>query len=88
MKQSIKCLVAAFVAIFAVVSASAQVTTATIGGRISDSEGVVAGAAVIATHVPSGTTYYTTSDSNGAYRINAVTPGGPYSVKVCLVTDL
>ena len=82
MKQSIKCLVAAFVAIFAVVSASAQVTTATIGGRISDSEGVVAGAAVIATHVPSGTTYYTTSDSNGAYRINAVTPGGPYSVKV------
>lgn len=60
----------------------AQVTTSSINGRISDSEGSVAGAAVIATHVPSGTTYYSTTDNNGAYRINAVTPGGPYSVKV------
>ena len=64
------------------VCAFAQVTTSSISGRISDSEGVVAGAAVIAVHTPSGTTYYSTTDNNGAYRINAVTPGGPYSVKV------
>lgn len=64
------------------VCAFAQVTTSSISGRISDSEGVVVGAAVIAVHTPSGTTYYATSDINGAYRINAVTPGGPYSVKV------
>ena len=40
------------------------------------------GAAVIAVHTPSGTTYYSTTDNNGTYRINAVTPGGPYSVKI------
>ena len=64
------------------VSAFAQVTTSSISGRVSDSEGVVVGAAVIATHVPSGTNYYSVTDKNGAYRINAVTPGGPYSVRI------
>ena len=82
MKQSIKCFVAALVAMFAVVSAYAQVTTSSFAGRISDDKGVVEGVAVIATHVPSGTNYYSTTDKNGTYRINSVTPGGPYTLKV------
>ena len=82
MRQTFKCFVAALVAMFAVVIASAQVTTSSIAGRVADSEGVVVGAAVVATHVPSGTNYYSITDKNGAYRINAGTPGGPYSVKV------
>ena len=82
MKQTIKCLVAVFAAMVMCVSAFAQVTTSSIAGKISDNEGVVVGAAVIATHVPSGTNYYSVTDKNGAYRINAVTPGGPYNVKV------
>ena len=82
MKQTIKCFVAALVAMFAVVSAYAQVTTSSFAGRISDEQGVVEGVAVIATHVPSGTNYYSTTDKNGTYRINSVTPGGPYTVKV------
>ena len=82
MRQTFKCFVAALVAMFAVVIASAQVTTSSISGRVADSEGAVVGAAVVATHVPSGTNYYSITDKNGAYRINAVTPGGPYSVKV------
>ena len=82
MKQTIKCFVAALVAMFAVVSAYAQVTTSSFAGRISDDKGVVEGVAVIATHVPSGTNYYSTTDKNGTYRINSVTPGGPYTLKV------
>ena len=82
MKQTLKSFVAAFVAMFVSVVAFAQVTTSSIAGRVSDSEGVVAGAAVIITHTASGTNYYTITDKNGAYRVNAVTPGGPYSVKV------
>ena len=82
MKQAFKCFIAAFVAMFAVVTASAQVTTSSISGRVADAEGLVVGAAVIATHTPSGTNYYSTTDKNGAYRINSVTPGGPYTVKV------
>ena len=64
------------------VCAFAQVTTSSIAGRISDDEGVVAGAAVVATYTPSGTIYYSTTDNSGAFRINAVTPGGPYTVRV------
>ena len=82
MKQTLRSFVAAFVAMFVSVVAFAQVTTASIAGRVSDSEGVVAGAAVIATHTPSGTNYYTITDKAGAYRVNAVVPGGPYTVKV------
>ena len=82
MKQTLKSFVAAFVAMFVSVVAIAQVTTSSIAGRVSDNEGVVAGAAVIVTHTASGTNYYTITDKNGAYRVNAVTPGGPYSVKV------
>ena len=69
-------------AILSTFCAFAQVTTSTIGGRISDGEGAVIGAAVIATYTPSGTNFYSTTDKNGAYRINAVTPGGPYTVRV------
>ena len=82
MKQTLRSFVAAFVAMFVSVVAFAQVTTASIAGRVSDSEGVVAGAAVVATHTPSGTNYYTITDKAGAYRVNAVVPGGPYTVKV------
>lgn len=82
MKQTIKYLFAAFAAMLTGVVAFAQVTTSSIAGRVSDSEGAVAGAAVVATHVPSGSSYYSITDKNGAYRVNAVTPGGPYTVRV------
>ena len=63
-------------------SASAQVTTSNLAGKISDSEGPVIGAPVVAVYVPTGTTYYGVTDANGSYRINGVTPGGPYSISV------
>ncbi len=68
--------------VLAGVVANAQVTTSSISGKVVDSEGPVAGAAIIATYTPSGSNYYTVTDANGAYRINAVTPGGPYTVVV------
>ena len=82
MKQTFKCLFAAFAAMVISVSAFAQVTTSAIAGKITDAEGAVAGAAVVVTHVPTGTNYYSVTDENGAYRINAVTPGGPYAVSI------
>ena len=82
MKQTIKCLIAAFVAMFAVVSASAQVTTSSLSGRIVDANGdAIVGAAVVATHTPSGTVYGVITNENGRYTINGMRTGGPYTVE-------
>ena len=82
MKKSIKFLLLALISMIAGTVAFAQVTTSSIAGRVTDAEGAIAGAPVIATHVPSGSNYYTVTDANGNYRINAITPGGPYTVTV------
>ncbi|MBO5861804.1 MAG: TonB-dependent receptor [Bacteroidales bacterium] len=82
MKQTIKYLVAAFAAMLMVVSAFAQVTTSALGGRVVDAEGMpVIGAAVVATHVPSGTVYGVITNNDGRYAINGMRAGGPYKVE-------
>ena len=82
MKQTIKYLVAAFAAMLMVVSAFAQVTTSALGGRVVDAYGApVIGAAVVATHVPSGTVYGVITNNDGRYAINGMRAGGPYKVE-------
>ena len=57
-------------------------TTSSISGKITDAEGVVVGAPVLVIHQDSGTKYYSVTDKNGTYRVNNITPGGPYSVVI------
>ena len=86
MKQTIKCLVAAFAAMLLAVVASAQVTTSALGGRVTDVNGeAVPGVAVVATHTPSGTVYGAVTNEEGRYTINGMRTGGPYTVEIsCL----
>ena len=86
MKQTIKCLVAAFAAMLMSVAAFAQVTTSALGGRVVDANGEpVVGVAVVATHEPSGTVYGVVTNNDGRYAINGMRAGGPYKVEVsCL----
>ena len=82
MKQTIKCLFAAFAAMLMSVAAFAQVTTAALGGRVVDANGEpVVGAAVVATHEPSGTVYGVVTNNDGRYAINGMRAGGPYKVE-------
>ncbi len=61
----------------------AQVTTSSMSGRITDSDGTaIAGATVVAVHAPSGTKYYSVADNAGNYRIQNMRVGGPYEVEV------
>ena len=66
--------------------AYSQVTTASLGGRIVDTKGeTIIGAAVVATHTPSGTTYGAVTNGEGLYTIQGMRTGGPYTVEVsCL----
>ena len=82
MKQTIKCLFAAFAAMLMSVAAFAQVTTSALGGRVVDANGEpVVGAAVVATHEPSGTVYGVVTNNDGRYAINGMRAGGPYKVE-------
>ena len=84
--QFSKRLVLAFVTMFAGIVAFAQVTTSSISGRILDASGEPAiGAAVIAVHGPSGTTYGAVTNADGRYTIQGMRPGGPYEVTVNLL---
>ena len=82
MRQFIRIALLAIVTMIAGVVAHAQVTTASMSGRVTDSEGAVIGAPVVAVYQPTGASYYAVTDNNGAYRINGLTPGGPYTVTV------
>lgn len=85
MKLTFKSLLLSLAAMLFVVPAIAQVTTSSISGHVSDKDGAVAGAAVVAVYQPTATTFYAITDKNGNYRISNVTAGGPYTVKFDLM---
>ena len=63
----------------------AQVTTSSMTGRVTDAEGAVIGATVIATHQPSGTTYATVTNMEGRLNLNGMRVGGPYTVEISYI---
>ena len=83
MKKLFKTLLLAVTTLIASSVAFAQVTTSSLGGKITDDKGeTVIGAAVIATHVPSGTTYGAVTNLEGRYYINGMRAGGPYTIEI------
>ena len=86
MKNAFKSFLLVVTMLMAGTVAFAQVTTASLGGRIVDTKGeTIIGAAVVATHTPSGTTYGAVTNGEGLYTIQGMRTGGPYTVEVsCL----
>ena len=67
-------------------TASAQSTTASLFGFVTDGEGKpLVGATVVATHQPTETVYGAISDRNGAFRIQGLRVGAPYKVEFSFV---
>ena len=77
-----KKLLTFFLAMIASVTLMAQVTTSSMSGKVVDESGPLPGATVIATHLPSGTFYGTTTNSEGRYSMQGMRVGGPYTVEV------
>jgi len=68
------------------VGVSAQVTTASMSGKIvgSNNEPLI-GATVKATHTPTGTVYAVSTHADGTYHLSNLRIGGPYLVEVTYV---
>ena len=59
----------------------AQTTGSNIDGKITNENGEpLAGASIIATHEPTGSTFNATSLDGGFFNITNVIPGGPYTL--------
>ena len=68
------------------VSLMAQVTTSSLSGKVTEDNGdPLAGATIVATHMPSGTMYGAIANNLGLYSIQGMRPGGPYKVSVSFV---
>jgi hypothetical protein len=64
----------------------AQITTSTISGVVvNEKKEVLVGASVVATHVPTGTTYKTVTNKTGSFVFPAVRVGGPFTVAASYV---
>ena len=67
-------------------TATAQSTTASLSGFVTDNNGKpIAGAAVVATHTPTETVYGAVTDVNGAYRLQGLRVGAPYTIEFSFV---
>jgi hypothetical protein len=75
------CLAAALAFVAPRLTLAQAVTTGSISGEVTDPQGgVIPGAAVVAVHTPTGTTYEVTTEGNGRYQILNARVGGPYTV--------
>ena len=62
-----------------------QVTSSSMSGRVTDVDGPVMGATVVAIHVPSGTKYGTITNDEGRFNLPGMRVGGPYTVDVSYI---
>ena len=76
----------ALFALVATIAATAQSTTASLQGFVTDNNGKpLVGATVVATHLPTETVYGTITDANGEYRLQGLRVGAPYMVEFSFV---
>jgi hypothetical protein len=84
MKPSLALLVGALAFLLTTTSASAQLSTAQLSGRITDESGaVLPGVTVTATQTDTGLTRSVTTDASGAYVLPNL-PTGPYRLEAML----
>ena len=82
MSKTIKSFVVVLISLLFATTAMAQSTTSSIAGHVTDANGPVHDAMISAIYTPTGIVYHAFTNRDGAYRINGVVAGGPYTIKV------
>ena len=86
MLRKVRFMLLAIATLLVGVSAQAQVTTSSMGGKVvDDANEPVIGATIQAVHEPSGTLYGAITNVDGRYAIQGMRTGGPYTVTVSYV---
>ena len=62
--------------------ASAQITSSTINGKVSDGDVPVANAKVTLIYVPTNSVYETETDKKGRFSLDNLEVGGPFKIEV------
>lgn len=63
-----------------------QITTSSISGNVKSTNGeTLVGVTIQATHVPTGTQYFTVTNNAGNYVLPAVRVGGPYMINATFI---
>jgi hypothetical protein len=64
----------------------AQITTSALGGTVKNTvDEPLAGATIVAVHLPSGTKYTTVTRAGGVFSIQNMRVGGPYTIEISFV---
>ncbi|MFM7018743.1 carboxypeptidase-like regulatory domain-containing protein, partial [Flavobacterium sp.] len=61
---------------------SAQITTSSLSGKVTDGNAPVVEANVTLTHLPTNSVYETTTDKQGRFNLENLTVGGPYKITI------
>ena len=77
--------VAIALAVCAMPADAQNITTGTLTGTVMDAQkAMLPGATVVATHVPTGTTYEAVTQADGRFTMLSVRAGGPYTVNATI----
>lgn len=77
--KTIKSLLALFFVLFSVM-ASAQITSSTLSGKVTDGDTPIANVTIRIIHLPTNASFDTTTDKKGRFSIDNLDVGGPYKL--------
>jgi beta-lactamase superfamily II metal-dependent hydrolase len=62
--------------------ASAQITSATLSGKVTDGDLPISNASITIIHLPTNASFDTTTDKKGRFSLDNLDVGGPYKLVV------
>ena len=68
--------------IFFAANASAQITSSTINGKVTDGDMPIANASVTLIYLPTNSVYETVTDKKGRFSLDNLDVGGPFKIVV------